>query len=211
MKIISNDIYEEYQQLKQNVIAQNNFDSVKSLNSLQDDIDAPMRLIVAMLALLGCEPLFSCCGFDYDGQPLHKTHEYGCAYIQMRSNTWSNSVLATLENSKIIHKLTSKSPNWEWWKIKNIFYLRSAFTLEHDKVKYPWVSSRTCIHYSEVGVLNINRLEKALWGLRGYFADTVEIVDTNYSYRNDSTIRSWQYPSLDPWIVTRNYVFGECE
>ena len=209
MKIISNDTYMEYQQLKRNARVQSNFDSVRQLGALKNDIDVPVRSLVVMLALLGCEPLFSCCGFDYDGQPSHKTHEYGCVYFQMRSNNWSNIVLATLENSKIINKLTNKSPDWEWWKIKDTLFLRSAFTLFHDK-NYPWVTSEDCIHYSEVGVLNIDRLEKALWGLRERFSDVAEIVDTNHVYKNDRNIRNWQYPTLEPWSVTIDDVFGEC-
>ena len=206
MKIISNECYNEYQQLKQVALVQSNFDSVKGLKYLKDDIDVPVRSLVAMFALLGCEPLFSCCGFDYDGQPLHKTHEYGCVYFQMKKNELSLRMIVTLEDMKVISKLTNKSPDWEWWNIKDVLYLRSAFTFHHDKIKYPWTSKRTCIHYSEVGALNIKILENALWRLRDNFVDVVEIIDTNHVYKNDRKIRSWQYPVLEPWTITKEYV-----
>ena len=212
MRIIKNEEYDEYQKLKENALIQSKFDSVRNTKYLKDDIDVPIRSVIAMLALLGCEPLFSCCGFDYDGQPLHKTHEYGCVFFQMKKNKQSEILIATLEHLDIVVKLSKEIVDdwiWEWWELNNIIFLRSAFTRQHKDNRYPWVDKRTCIHYCEMGVLNINRLEKALWKMKDYMLDEVTIVDTNNDYKTDKNIRNWQYPGLEPWAVTIDDVFME--
>ena len=209
MRIIKNEEYDEYQQLKEKVLIQSKFDSVRNTKYLKDDIDVPMRSVIVMLALLGCEPFFSCCGFDYDGQPLHKTHEYGCSYIIMNKNERSEVLIKFLEDSGFIIKEDNEATKWVWWEYENGIFLRSAFTREHKKIKYPWVDSKTCIHYCEVAVLNINALEKFLWRLRGSFLDGVIIDDTNRVYKHDRNIHNWQYPVLEPWAVTIDDVFME--
>ena len=78
--LISDEDYKEYRTLQHNALFQQKLESVRGMKNLRDDIDVPIRKLVAMFALLGCTPLWSCCGFDYDGQPMHKTHEYGNIY-----------------------------------------------------------------------------------------------------------------------------------
>jgi hypothetical protein len=51
--------------------------SEETIQNLEDDIDKPMKLIVGAAALIGAKPQWSCCGFNYDGQPAHKDHVYG--------------------------------------------------------------------------------------------------------------------------------------
>src|SRR3990167_575278 len=65
--------------------------SVKSITRLEDDIDEPLKTCVMALALLGCEPVWSCCGFDYAGQPIHKSHEHGRCGIRLRDNESGNA------------------------------------------------------------------------------------------------------------------------
>lgn len=209
MRIISRKDYDEYRQLKENVLIQSKFDSVRDTKHLKDDIDIPVRSIIAMLALLGCNPIFSCCGFDYDGQPLHKSHEYGCSYFTMGKNEKSVGLVGVLEDYGIVIKEDGKSDGWSWWEHKNAIFLRSAFTREHKEMKYPWVDSRTCIHYCEIAVFNIDKLEKFLWRLRTSFLDVITLVDTNHVYKRDRKIRNWQYPSLEPWIITADNVSAE--
>jgi hypothetical protein len=43
-----------------------------SVLSLEEDVDTPMKKIMVMLALLEVKTYFSCCGFNYNGQPVHK-------------------------------------------------------------------------------------------------------------------------------------------
>ena len=208
MKIIKNEEYDEYKLLKENALIQSKFDSVRETKYLKDDIDKPVRSVVVMLALLGCEPLFSCCGFDYDGQPLHKTHEYRCTFFQMRKNERSEKLIVTLEHLDIAVKLSKELANdwtWEWWGLDNKILLRSAFTRQHKDNRYPWVDKRTCIHYCEVGALNINRIEKLLWKMKGFFLDEAIIMDTNNIYKHNNS--SWQYPGLEPWTVTIDDIF----
>lgn len=202
MKNITEDEYDEWQQLRQNALIQSKFDSVRGLKSVKDDIDVPVRRLVAMFALLGCEPLFSCCGFDYDGQPMHKTHEYGCVYFILTDNNRTIQILHELKEAKIVHELEEETSKWQGWKANNAWFLRSAFTREHDKIEYPWVADRTCIHYSEVGVLRIDILEKVLLKAKNSFADEAVLEDTNDAYKNERKISHWQYPTLEPWMIT---------
>lgn len=197
MKTLTDEQYREYQLLK----SQANFDSVRSLNMLENDIDEPVKPIVAMLALLDCGPLFSCCGFDYDGQPLHKTHEYGSVYFMLRNTINSVSLLRHLSSVEIARSLSDDvSVDWMWWMSKNnVFILRSAFTAEHDKVNYPWTRRTSCIHYSEIATVQIRLMEKALYNLQEYFADEVVLKDTNAQY----TDMHWQYPALKPWMINK--------
>ncbi|MHA2092277.1 MAG: hypothetical protein ACW98K_15620 [Candidatus Kariarchaeaceae archaeon] len=206
MKTITEDEYDEWQQLRQNALIQSKFDSVKQLKSLKEDIDVPVRKLVAMFALLGCEPLFSCCGFDYDGQPLHKTHEYGCVYFQLKDNYRTVQILHELVEAKIVYDHDEETSKWQRWKIKDTWFLRSAFTREHDKIDYPWVSDRTCIHYSEIAVLRIDLLEKTLLNGINRFADVVVLSDTNGVYKDEQKISHWQYPGLEPWIIRKDEI-----
>lgn len=200
MKIISKSSWEEYKQLKHNALMQANFDSVRSLNLLENDIDTPIKKIVAMLALLRCDPKFSCCGFDYDGQPLHKSHEYGCCYIQMVSNEYNREITKTLTCEGVFQSLTKKSPKWEWWEERDRLFWRAAFTLYHPK-EYPWISRNDCIHYSEIAVLCLDILERKLLRLRNYFQDEWVLYDTNHAQKNYNL--NWQYPALEPWVIKK--------
>ena len=201
MKKISDEEYEQFQILKQNAESQANFDSVRETKYLENDIDTPIRKLVAMFALLGCEPQFSCCGFDYDGQPLHKTHEYGCVYFILDDNSETEEVIQILMDRNIVVEDDGKTDKWTTWKNAGGVILRTAFTKKHDSMDYPWVAKRTCIHYSEVAALNISVLERALRSLSDWFAPVVTLYDTNTEYRNRRKVSEWQYPGLEPWTI----------
>jgi|SRR3972149_3316108 len=202
MKIIPNRQWNEYQNLK----IQRNFESVRNVEYLKDDIDLPIRSIVAMLALLKCKPIFSCCGFDYDGQPIHKSHEYGCVYFMMEANQYTYDLVNKLTEMKVALKLNKDgNTSWMYWEHKNVMFLRSSFTVGHKKVNCPWVSSRECIHYSEIASFKINELETTLWLFKDSFLDEIILLDTNEKYK--TLFRSWQYPSLKPWKITLKEIF----
>lgn len=199
--LISDEDYKEYMVLQHNAIHQMKLNSVKSLTNLRDDIDIPMRKLVAMFALLDCEPIWSCCGFDYDGQPLHKTHEYGDVYIMFR-NTWRiRSILKILFAGKWIDELRNDTTKWVGWEKNNIIYLRSDFDNEHKKINYPW-SLNHCIHYPELAVLQIKNLQDLVFLYFGdEFAESAVLKDTNKTQKK--YVSNWQYPVLEDWIVTK--------
>ena len=210
--MITDKEYEEYQQLKNNALIQRKFDAVREVRYLENDIDAPIKLLVSMLALLRCKTRFSCCGFDYDGQPLYKTHEYGVAYIQIKEDTHSIDLMTSLENDKTITRRGQRNENiythgWHWYTHNGIVYLVSEFNKKLDDIKYPWTEKRTCIHYSEQGALAIDYLEKALWTFREHFVNSIVLFDSNGSLKD--VVHSWQYPALEPWVINKKTVFEQ--
>lgn len=197
---ISDEDYKEYMTLQHNVIFQQKLDSIRGLKYLKEDIDIPMRRLVAMFALLDCEPLWSCCGFDYDGQPIHKTHEYGNTYIALKDTQRTRSVMKILYAGKWIQKLNNDTDKWEVWMNRGILYLRSDFDYFHRRDKYPW-SMNNCIHFPELAVIKIQEIEKLILS---YFEDEFKemaiVSDTNRNHK--IRVRNWQYPALEDWTVT---------
>jgi len=207
MITITDEEYKEYQRLKDNALIQRKFDAIKEVKYLENDIDVPIKLIVSMLTLLSCKTRFSCCGFDYDGQPFHKTHEYGVAYVQMKEDICSDIVMKTLYENKYIVKGQNEKKNqgkWRWNTRNGIIYLESEFNKEYDNI---WGTKRTCVHYSERGALAIDYLERALWTLRKYFVDSVTIYDSNKRIKD--VVHSWQYPALEPWTIEKKTVIEQ--
>lgn len=204
--LISNENYSEYRILQDNSIRQQKLDSVRGMRNLEYDIDLPMRKLVAMFALLGCEPLWSCCGFDYDGQPMHKTHEYGDTYIMFLDDWRIQSILKILLTGKKIFDLRGDTSEWIICKQHNLIYLRSDFDYEYSRDKYPW-SMKHCIHYPELSVSRIKQLEDLLYMyFRDEFVDSVILKDTNRSQKKYTS--NWQYPSLEDWAIKKEYIMG---
>lgn len=199
--LISDENYAEYMTLQHNAIHQQKLDSAKGMINLKNDIDVPMRKLVAMFALLDCSPLWSCCGFDYDGQPMHKTHEYGDTYIMFHDTPRTKAILKILSAGKWVDGFREDTSKWISWQNKNIIYLRSDFDYEHGKIGYPW-SLNHCIHYPELSVLRIKELQDLLFlYFADEFMDIAVLRDTNRSQKWH--VSNWQYPALEDWIITK--------
>jgi hypothetical protein len=203
--LISDEDYNEYRILQHNALFQQKLESVRGMKNLKDDIDIPVRNLVAMFALLGCKPLWSCCGFDYDRQPMHKTHEYGDTYIVLTVSKRTLEVIATLINHDVL-KLCKQdellnTDDWIVWRAGNKLLLRCDFDYVTNKTQYPW-SMKSCIHYYEYAVIKIQDLERAILKLFGdKFADTAILYDTNNEIKQH--LYNWQYPILENWIITK--------
>ena len=179
---ISKENYEEYQQLKEWYEKEEIKRSARETNRLEDDIDYPIRNCVAMLALLGCEPTFSCCGFDYEGQPIHKSHQYGEPYIRMKNNIYS--VSASTNMLKM---------GW-WWNV-----VASEISLQWHAPSNPHWRSPKCIHFPEEMVGAIIYLESFLFSGKNNFRDVVVLSDTNKKYH-----KYWQYPAKkEDWVIKK--------
>jgi len=196
--LISDNEYMEYQTVLGNIKHQKMLDSVRGLSSVREDIDVPMLNLVAMFALLECSPLWSCCGFDYDGQHIHKTHEYGGAYIAMRKNEKSLSVVDELIKNQAVFFRAVETDKWTTWT-DSFVYVKTDFDYFHAKSEYPW-SNKSCIHYPELAVIKILELERALFSMKDKFVDSAVLHDTNSKYKEVNY--NWQYPGLEDWIVT---------
>ncbi len=180
MKKISDEDYHEYTFLKTQR-------SLASIERLEDDIDYPIRNCVAMLALSGCSPLFSCCGFDYAGQPFHKAHQYGEPYIMLDTDE---------QTSRIIGTIFSRLPyGWKVERRGRVIYLE----LLH--INNPHWDSPDKIHFSENIVIKINELEHFLYkNLSDVFLTSVTLGDTNQNHIKN--LKYWQYIPKEPWVIT---------
>ena len=167
--------------------------SAKAIMRLEDDIDLPIRKCVGGLAILGFSPVFSCCGFDYEGQPYHKYHQYDRPYI-------------ILELSERIPNLLPTNPCMGWHL--NL-HTKSTVKLEYLVNMNPSWRTRESIHSVEECVLGVQNLETAIVSavMRVDTPQSVIVRDTNHNYKKNG-VRFWQYPSKDDWIVTREWVLS---
>jgi len=170
------------------------FESIRQINSLKDDVDEPIRSVVAMLALLGCAPAWSCCGFDYEGQPHHKSHTHGYCYFVMSQDAMPmvESIMSSLPYQ---HNMANR-----WRLCKQTRYGKAACGLSSvfSNSTNAWNSSGS-VHFSEPGVIAIGLLEESLYKLSDQFVDKVVLVDTNKEYKN--TFPAWVYPARGDWII----------
>lgn len=205
--LISDENYTEYMTLQHNALFQQKMDSVRAQKNLKNDIDKPIRNLVAMFALLGCKPLYSCCGFDYDGQPMHKTHEYGDTYIRLSPTKQTSKTLQKLADNEVIERAVVcsvediSSDKWCVWVTPHFAQLISDFDYQISKEGYPWASS-SCIHFYEHAVINIFYLEKAMKRLFvDEFANEAVLADTNKT--QNLCVDNWQYPILEDWVIKK--------
>jgi hypothetical protein len=177
------------------------------MNKLEYDIDIPMKCLIAMFTLLGCETRWCCCGFDYESQPMHKTHEYGNVFIIFHSTKRIKEIINALIIKEIVVNRGSKTDKWEYWEMGDAIYLRSDFDYYHEESKYPW-SIKSCIHYPELSLIKIDELEKALViNFKGEFADEATLSDANKISK--SIMKNWQYPILEDWIIKKSDIFNK--
>lgn len=147
------------------------------------------------LALLGCNPYFSCCGFDYYGQPIHKSHSYGELYFGMETNTENNTVLSEFFASNTFLKDTWTA-NYTMNDGIPTVWLATRFARK-DK----W-DSEDSIHFSELAVTRTHYLQMFLMSLQDRMKDEFPLKDGNDIYRR--RFRFWQYPAKEPWLITKS-------
>lgn len=201
---ISNNEYIELQALRSYHVRKKNIESAKSMAMLENDIDIPIRTIIGMFALLGCQPLFSCCGFDYHDQPVHKTHEYGNAFIMLKDNSNTKQITDFFIGTEFLADTYKRTSQWRTWKIEKdkIVFVAQSFDWEDRKMGYPW-TKENCIHYSEKGVIGLHELRKSLYyKFKEHFLDEITLRDTNEIHNRN--LAYWQYPALEPWEINKN-------
>lgn len=196
---------EEYRTLKNAYGWQAVEQSLSGVELLENDVDEPIKWTVAALTLLGVQPVFSCCGFNYVGQPLHKRHTVGTTYI---------SVLANAEFNTLCEELNQYSDHlrgW-WWEIVNGSGLYKED--QHGQIYFSETWARhgvpewddpLCIHYSEMAALAIRSMNVTLYR---NFWDKIHLsavlTDSNGHYQ--SGVSAWQYPAKKEWLITREWL-----
>jgi hypothetical protein len=187
---ITEEEYQQYEDLKRWAKREGVLKSAKETENLEDDIDEPVKICVAMFALLGCNPVYSCCGFDYSGQPYHKSHQYGRPYFILSSNASSTNII--FELSKLKSNWVA-SPN-----------TRSYVNLELMAGKNPHWRKEECIHFSEECVIAIGQMELFLRRFEGRMIESIVLIDTNSISKKHH--KYWQYPPKSPWHIQKKDV-----
>ena len=171
--------------------------SLNAVMHLEDDIDEPIKRCVAALALLGCEPAWSCCGFDYEGQPKHKRHQTGRVYF----------ILGRFDNAvRLLQLLHDSQLQWRsHWE----FQLRGKdavdMHLDFGNTIEQW-DNADCIHFSEQAVQIIKEMEGLLLSCAPSMAEEVTLKDTNEYYKE--VFEFWQYSPKSDWVITKEWLLG---
>ncbi len=162
------------------------------MDKLENHIDEPIKKSVVGMALLGFVPVFSCCGFNYHGEKVKKTHMLEKPYIYLSIPDLDDKLKALLLSISIKCQ----------WKINII---NSSFIDFHGHKwdsDHPW-SAEGCPHKPEMPVLAIHSLEKALEEYKNNnFRVKAIIQDGNDLYKNKWGIKHWQYEPCEDWEVT---------
>jgi hypothetical protein len=163
------------------------------LNKLENHIDEPIKKCVAGMALLGFMPIFSCCGFRYNGEKIRKDHLLGKPYIYLDAKKLiaSGNLKATLLDICHESRWNISIPNESF-----IDFHGHKWTDDH-----PW-NAEGCLHKPEQNVLSLNWLEQVLERYKKLFSPSVEIRDGNDIYKNDLKLKHWQYEPSEAWHVT---------
>ena len=162
--------------------------------TLKDDIDVPLIKTIACLNLLKIRTLWCCCGFNYEGQPTHKLHDYGTLQILIENNASAIWLAAGMLQSQMPFQLTTTlvAPN-----IKAIGIIRTFGhpVKEWDKPEGP--------HYHEMPSQYICQLERFLTqpSVIERMKDEITLVDTNAIVRKTNPY--WDYKPRDPWVIKK--------
>lgn len=158
--------------------------------TLEEHIDEPIKKCVVGLALLGYDPIFSCCGFSYKGEKIKKDHlDEPYIYLDLSS-------MNQLQKSFILD--LSKNAGWHiTFAGPDILNLKgSCFGPYH-----PW-SKKDSPHRYEQNVISIKALENFIESQIDKFNNQSTIKDGNKTYKNKYGLKHWQYEESDDWTVT---------
>lgn len=159
---------------------------------LYDHIDAPIRKAVAGMNLLGFKTHFSCCGFDYEGQPDFKSHLKPYIFLDY------NQIMETPVLKMKLYDLGILA-GWGYDNAGSQYIDFYAKISTH--VDDPWGKAKS-VHFYEKSAIAIARLNETIKRFDKYFLDQVIIEDGNK--KSKENVPYWQYqPCEENWIVTK--------
>ena len=202
MPEITDEEMEELDRLRHWYKRQQVLESVRASDRLEDDIDAPIKKCVMALALLGSEPRWSCCGFDYENQPIHKDHIYGGVGFTFRYTTRSHEIISRIISHDFVYVDNFKASFHNQDGVQSITIYAS---IERGKM---WTDLHS-IHYGELGATTIGYLEDFLLSMSNEFSDEIVLRDTNAEARDK--FPSWQYPPKRDWVIRKSDLLKEME
>lgn len=162
--------------------------------NIQDHIDLPIQKAVVGMALLGFCPSMSCCGFNYKGEKVPKTHLINKPYIYIDKPL----------SDRLCYKLIGISLA-AGWIISPASKGVIDFHCDCWSKTHPWRDEK-CPHQPEANLFAIDSLEQAITNFSTDFLDVAIIVDGNHNYKN--RFKYWQYEPVENWTVTKETFFN---
>lgn len=160
--------------------------------NLQVHIDDPIKKTVVGLSLLGFTTYMSCCGFNYEGSQVKKTHLTGKTYVYLDAE----EIFASSDLKEKLCDLSLRS-GWRFDLLAGQKYI--DFYGEKWPENHAW-ANKDAVHFYEKAVLNIYALNKAIEIWQPKFKEYAYVRDGNHEYKALSTY--WQYKPAESWHVT---------
>lgn len=163
-----------------------------------DSIDRPIRGLIQQMNARGLSTVFSCCGFNYDGEEEPKSHSTDGPFVVFFGPESGNQ-----EEYAAFHGFAFDAHQYGWQlDVYGSMNGRALWTiryrmLESQKAFYQQSPEMKGIHDYELPLMAIKRLEKTLACRPG--AKNYTIVDGNNFY--DALDGEWQ---IKP---KKNYVY----
>lgn len=197
MPTISDEEFLEFERLRRHYGREAIRLSTANVQTLAEDIDHPIKRCVMALALLGCDPVWSCCGFDYEGQPIHKDHQYGTVGIALQSNRRTYWLIEQWKKSQPAYSHLANR-----WSINfaDNYGVPLAYLTCNLRLGNTW-PEETSPHFYEPGAIAIRLLEDNLQGLQSYFRKQVVLRDSNGLYK--WRFPTWDYPAKTDWAIRK--------
>lgn len=174
-------------------------ETTPTIKRLEDEIDRPLKRSIALLNLLGFKTKWCCCGFDYQGQPSHKSHTYDSLQIFIEDN----------EDTKkfFILFLDSMHQN-DGWSVQlfrlagqnTCWALTTPFGAANIGAPADW-NKHTSEHYHEVPNIKIKALEDFLVQLGECMEDETTLEDSNAAMTK--VYRDWNVAPSEPWVIKK--------
>ena len=172
--------------------------------SLLDALDKPMVEPVALLNLLECRTLWSCCGYHYQDEPEGKSHMLGNTQILM---------VADHRSFEIVNRLFNENPEFcaypKWSALLDVkprqgavMNLMFGFPVRKEEC---WFNPNSA-HFHEGPVLAIASLCDALRKLEGEMLDEITLVDQN-AVMKARTRGLWDFEPSENWVIRKSDYF----
>jgi len=170
--------------------------------SVLDSIDRPIRGLIIQMNAHGIRTVFSCCGFNYDGEEEPKTHSTAGPFVVLQG-PGPNS---RLEEYVVFHAFAFDAHACGWdltpYHLENNKWV-IRYSLKPEQAKfYQQRDGIQSIHDYELPLIAIKRLEKTL-ARHPVIVKEYSIVDGNTGYA-EALDNEWQIKPKKPFVFKEN-------
>lgn len=173
------------------------FITTKNRGKLEDCIDTPIKKCVALLNLLGLETVWSCCGFDYEGQ-RNKDHVPGSPQIFIKANSKSFNLLLKIVDYELFKVQNAWNAMIKCMQLQEpTFILFCQFPMNKGGL---W-DTQNSPHFHERPVMCITFLEHRLLQFKDKMKNKVVLTDMNKTMKDITPI--WGMNYMEDWIIRK--------